>query len=139
MFTGIGASNQIFVLRDYLPVELMGDRNILYQIHNRYLAILAEIGLFGFLAFIWFRVTIIWRALKASINTVDPYVAIFLAGLMAAQIGNAYHMSADAFDQRLPNQIVWFGAALITATVRLSKTTKHLENPLTLAETNLSI
>jgi hypothetical protein len=135
MFTGIGASNQIFVLRDYLPVELMGDRNI-YLIHNKFWSIWAETGLFGFLALIWFLLALAGQAIRTVITSVDPYVVIFIASLLAAGIAYTFRLTNDPFDGRPEVQLLWFLAALIAVTARLAKETGQIGDPLNNIEVN---
>lgn len=54
-FLGTGAGNFVRTLPDYLPAELAAGGSWVFQpVHNIYLLILAETGLFGLLAFVFF-------------------------------------------------------------------------------------
>ena len=85
MFTGVGVNNMwlIALQRDYLPLELAG-RKQLNVIHNKYLLVWVELGLFGFLAFLWFLLAACVRALRALIHASDAKASITITGLLAA-------------------------------------------------------
>lgn len=127
-FTGIGASNQLFVMPDYLPIELMGEK--LYLIHNKYLSIWVETGFFGFFFFTLFLLSIVYTTSTHILKAPDPYVAVILAGFLGATLGHAFHMTSDPFDGRTRIQMLWFAAAMVAVIIRLSETHAHVEDPM---------
>jgi len=127
MFTGIGLNNLWLVMRDYLPLELLGSKHsqYLYIVHNKYLLVWAETGLFGFLAFLWLLLAACRRALQALIQTKDVYTSIVITGLLSALVVYLLHMSSDPFASRVRMQPVWLIMALIAATSQLAGETEQ--------------
>ncbi len=130
LFTGVGLSNSWFVIRtgDYLPEEMLGKKlNIL---HNKYLTIWVETGLFGFLAFIWLLLATGKRALFALTHTKDRYTSIAVTGLLAALVVYSWHMTTATFSGRVRMQLLWLIVALIAATSQLAKNPERLKDPI---------
>jgi putative inorganic carbon (HCO3(-)) transporter len=122
MFTGVGVNNMWLVAlqRDYLPLELAG-RKQLNVIHNKYLLVWVELGLFGFMAFLWFLLAACVRALRALIRARDAKASITLTGLLAALVVYLAHMASDPFGARARPQFMWFIIALIAAISQLAR------------------
>jgi len=119
MFTGIGLNNLWYVRKDYLPLELIDHKeNIL---HNKYLTIWTETGLFGFLAFVWLMIAAARRAIKDALSTSDPNMAVVLVGLLAGLVVYMWHMTVDTFSGRPRMQFLWLILALIVALGRLAQ------------------
>jgi O-antigen ligase len=103
-----------------LPLELMG-RKQLNVLHNKYLLVWVEIGLFGFLAFLWFLLAACVRALRALIRASDARASITITGLLAALVVYLSHMASDPFGARSRPQFMWFIIALIAAVSQLAR------------------
>ncbi len=129
IFTGVGANNQRYFLEDtnYRPPELAEGRPA--AIHNTYLAIWVELGLFGFLAFLWLVAAGGWRALSTYLRTKDQYAALAVAGLLAALVAYLLQVLTEPLRPRRL-QILWLILAFIAATCQIVSETKDLEDPL---------
>jgi putative inorganic carbon (HCO3(-)) transporter len=130
MFTGIGVNNMRFVMddSDYVPLELMGRSRTL--IHNKYLSTWMEIGLFGFLAFIWLLLAAGRCAFQALMRAKDAHISVAITGLLAALVAYSMHMTTATFTGRARIQTLWFILALITATSRIAKKTEGVKDPI---------
>jgi putative inorganic carbon (HCO3(-)) transporter len=113
---GVGSNNFQLVMYHYLTSDFrMGFR---YAVHNKYLLVLAETGILGFLAYLVFLLGILrtaWRCWKLS----DPVFSPLALGFMAAFAGHMVHMSVEVFRGRPITQLVWLLAGLLTAMYRL--------------------
>jgi O-antigen ligase len=124
-FTGIGLNNLWLVQNDYLPIELMRiDIKYRYIVHNKYLLVWSETGLFGFMAFLLLLLAAAGRALRALVRAVDPYVSITMAGLLVALSVYLIHMMSDPFNARPRLQLLWLIIALIAAVSRIAREKK---------------
>lgn len=128
VFTGIGANNQRFVVDDdaYAPPEMVGRERT--TIHNTYLAIWVELGLFGLAAFAWLLMAGGRRVLSALRRTADRYASVVISGLLGALTVNALHMAVASFTHRRM-QFLWLILALISVVGRLASQTQELEEP----------
>jgi O-antigen ligase len=128
-FTGVGANNQhYFVVEEsYRPPELAVARPA--AIHNTYLAIWVELGLFGFLAFLWLVLAGGWRTLSAYLGAGDRFAAVAVAGLLAALVAYVLQVLAEPFRPRRL-QVFWLILASTAATCRIVEETDELEEPL---------
>lgn len=81
-FLGVGAGNFVRTLPDYLPAELSANGSWVFQpVHNIYLLILAETGLFGLLVFVFFLSRIAklgFENLKKQAHFAPFFVLFFL-------------------------------------------------------------
>ncbi|MFW6116113.1 MAG: O-antigen ligase family protein [bacterium] len=126
MLMGVGANNQRFVLDDeaYVPSEMLGQERT--AIHNTYLAMWVELGLPGFVTFVWLLVAGASLALSISRRTRDRYVSVIISGFLGALTVNALHMTVASFTGRRM-QFLWFVLALIGVTARLASGSQELE------------
>jgi O-antigen ligase len=129
MIAGVGLNNSWLVIKSgrYLPLELMGRR--LNVLHNKYLTVWTETGVFGFLVFIWLLLATASRALLSSIHAKSDYKTIIMAGFLAALIAFMYHMLSDPFSARVRVQLLWLILALIAATSRIPESREELKGP----------
>jgi O-antigen ligase len=129
LVTGVGANNQRYFLEDtnYRPPELAEARAT--AIHNTYLAIWVELGLVGFLAYLWLIAAGGWRAVFAYIRAKDEYTAIAMAGLIAALVAYAIQVLTEPLRPRRL-QVLWLILAFIAATSRVVVASEQLEDPL---------
>lgn len=128
MLTGVGANNQSYFLVDdrYRPPELIGATPA--AIHNTYLAIWAELGIFGLLAFLWLVTAGGWCALSAFVRTRDQYAAIALIGLLAALVAYLVGVLTEPLRPRRM-QALWLTLAFIAATSRIAGEIKEPQEP----------
>ena len=69
-FFGIGVNNYFFALQKYAGPEFTGEW--LAIVHNQFLLVWAEAGVFTLLAFVAFLVSVIWRGWRAITRATDP-------------------------------------------------------------------
>lgn len=121
MFTGIGLNNLHSVMRDYLPLEMLEMRNwkFLHIIHNKYLIIWTETGLFGFLSFLWLLLAVGRSAFRSLRCSKGAYASIAITGLLAALVIFSLNMTTQLFTGRMRLQMLWCVFALIAAVSRL--------------------
>jgi putative inorganic carbon (HCO3(-)) transporter len=130
-FTGIGVNNLWLVMHDYLPLELLGlKRQYRHLIHNKYLLVWTETGLFGLLSFLWLLAAACRRAILSLRRASDPYTSIVMAGLLAALAVYLIHMLSDPIATRVRMQLFWFILALITATSRIARNSEGTRDPI---------
>ena len=86
--------------------------------HTVLAAVLAELGLVGFLAMIWFIV----RTLRISITSIrtmeDEYLRAFTIGLVAVFVSGQVNQSLNG---DFSNNIFWFYTGLLFAVIRLER------------------
>lgn len=124
--TGVGANNFDVRKFDYLPPELVGvQRKYVYIVHNHYLLIWAELGVFGLAAFIGMLAVAAFQAIKHLIRQQDARFFILAASLLGALSGYCTHMRSDVFATRSHVTLLWLMIALITAINRLPKQTRE--------------
>jgi O-antigen ligase len=111
-FMGVGANNFALEINRYVTSKYVGD--FLYVVHNRYLLVLAETGIFGLFTFLWFLFSTIrrgWQTWKIQHDDLSPLALAFFLSI----IGNMVHMHFDIFHGRAMNELLWLFAALITS------------------------
>ncbi|MCP4626868.1 MAG: hypothetical protein GY850_25675 [bacterium] len=109
---GVGTNNFAFVMFEYMTYELQGIW--LHTVHNKYLAVCAETGIGGLLAFLWFLLSSIgkgWKCWKLQ----DPLLAPLALGIATAIIGHMIHSNFAMFQGRVSIQSLWLNSALVVA------------------------
>jgi O-antigen ligase len=127
--TGIGVNQHWTVVADeeYLPPELLGRE--LFPIHNVYLTVWVEIGIFGFLAFLWLLGAGAVSALLGALRATDRYVSIAMAGLLAALV--AWLVNVLVQPWRPPRMLMlWLLLAIIAASCRIARETIGMQDPM---------
>jgi O-antigen ligase len=109
---GVGANNFAVTIKRYATSEF--SEEWLYTVHNQYLLVWAEIGIFGLIAFTWFLLAILRRGWQAW-TLHDRFLSPIALGFSAAILGHMLHMFVDFFIQRPQVQLLWLIAGLITA------------------------
>ena len=112
---GVGANNFAIRIEDYLR----GDTALewIFTVHNKYLLVWAENGLFALLAFCAFLLITIWRGLFAitTKHTLAPLAVAIGCGVIATGI----HMNFDIFNSRPQVQSLWILAAVAVVVRRM--------------------
>jgi O-antigen ligase len=109
---GVGANNFGTVMNDYAGSEFRHEW--IYTVHNQFLLVCAETGIFGLMAYLWILLSVIrngWRIWKAGDEMFSPLAL----SMVAAVCGLMSHMFVDIFSGRAVVQLVWLFAALLTA------------------------
>jgi putative inorganic carbon (HCO3(-)) transporter len=115
---GIGANNLTVVMPRYLTSEFRSEW--LYTVHNTYLLVWTEVGIFGllaYLAFLFGALRLGWRCWKFGSPLLSPLALAFMAGIA----GNMLHQGVDIFTDRPIQQLLWLIAGLLAAMYRLCK------------------
>lgn len=125
MFTGVGANNQHYFVNniDYIPADMVGITRT--EIHNTYLAIWVELGIFGFLIFIWLLFAGCWYAYSAYRNANNKFTSITMLGFLGALSVFVIHMTVATFTGRRL-QFLWLILGLITAGWHLVNTNREI-------------
>lgn len=109
---GVGVNNYGINLPNYAGPQF--DGAWMYTVHDRYLLVWAEAGVFALLAYLTFLGVTLrrgWRALRRR----DPLLSPIAVGLTAAVAGQMVHMAVDIFQDRPQVEGLWLVAALIAA------------------------
>ncbi len=113
---GVGMNNYGIVMQDYLTTEIRGEW--LHLVHNKYLLIFAEMGLFGIASFLLLILGMMWlgyRCVQADHTLLSPLAL----GIMASLICDGLHMMVDIFQARATVEMFWSLAALAVVASRL--------------------
>jgi O-antigen ligase len=115
---GVGANNFAFCISEYLTTDLFGAWR--YTVHNKFLLVWAELGIFGLATFLWFLLSTLrcgWRCWQSR----EQLLAPLALGLTAAVTGHAFHMLAEAFNGRPLTNLLGICAGLLAAMLVISK------------------
>jgi O-antigen ligase len=110
--TGVGVNNFGTVLPRYVPPHLGSEW--LYTVHNKYLLIFSETGIFGIAGFVGF---LVWTAVKGFQlwQKRDRFYSPIGLAIGALVVGHATHLIVDTFNYRPLVQMLWVLSALVTA------------------------
>jgi putative inorganic carbon (HCO3(-)) transporter len=108
---GIGANNYFNALRQYL-VQSPNSSVFRWVVHNKYLLVWAETGIFGLLFFVMFLISTIRQGFK-MVQTSDSFLSPLALSFAAAIAGQMVHMFFDVFHGRSQVQLLWLVAGLI--------------------------
>lgn len=109
---GVGANNFALHLREYLTPEMAAEW--ITTVHNKYLLVWAETGIFGFLTFLAFLLTTLrrgWRIWQLDDRLLGPIGL----GFTMALVGWMAHMFFDIFHNRSQVQLLLLLGGLIAA------------------------
>jgi O-antigen ligase len=107
---GVGANNYANALRQYLAQN--PDSSVFkWVVHNKYLLVWAETGIFGLFFFVMFLISTIRQGFKIS-QTNDSFLSPIALSFVAAISGQMAHMFFDVFHGRPQVQLLWLIAAL---------------------------
>ncbi len=132
---GVGANVFGVVMEDYITSEIRGEW--LYIVHNKFLLIFAEIGLFGIVSFLALMMGMIWlcyRCVKADHHLFSPLAL----GIIASLICDTFHMMVDILQARSSVETFWTMAALSVVAYRLLDVERPRPGPATATEHSVS-
>ncbi len=116
-FTGVGANNFTVALREFFTPEFA--QTWLYTVHNDYLRVLAEVGIVGLLAYLWFLIAAVQLARRA-VRSQSALVSAAATGCYAALLARFVEMNVDLFSGRLEVQSLTVLASLAAALCRMT-------------------
>ena len=116
---GVGVNNWELAARPYAEAAGFAGQWF-FTVHNKYLLLLSEIGLFGLLAYIVFLVSTIACG-RAAWKRGHPVLSPLALGLTAAVIAQSVHMFADIFNSRQQVMMLWLVAAIIMVIERVTR------------------
>lgn len=109
---GVGVNNFILSVREYLTPEFAESYRSV--VHNKYLLIWSETGIFALLSFVTFLITLIYVGWRSSFIQ-NKLVAAMTIGFTAALIGQMTHMAVARFTGRPQIFMFWMVAGIISA------------------------
>ncbi|MBN1453542.1 MAG: O-antigen ligase family protein [Anaerolineales bacterium] len=113
LWLGVGANNYALVAADYYTPDIGNLGDVIYQsVHNRYLLIWAETGLFGILAFVSLLLSSIaqaWRHIRSD----DHVRSLMAMGLGCSIFAVSIYMTASHFSPRPSVLYLWLMISLI--------------------------
>ena len=112
---GVGANNFTVAMNRCLTPEFR--QGFLFAVHNKYLLVMAETGLGGFLALVAFllgTVRLGWQCWRYHDQLLSPLALGLTTGIM----GHMVHMTVDVFRGRPTQQLLWVIAGLLAAMLR---------------------
>jgi putative inorganic carbon (HCO3(-)) transporter len=115
---GVGVNNNAHVAR--IKYRGFGEfrEEWFYTVHNKYLLICSEVGIFGLLAYLAFLISTIrigWQASQRS----ERGIRLLTLAMMFGVAGQMVHMFVDIFNSRAQIQVLWALAALIIVAYHL--------------------
>lgn len=119
-FFGVGANNFGINIQNYATPEFNADW--LYTVHNRFVLIWAEDGIFALVAFVTFLLGALrngWRCRRIT----DQALSMLSVGLMAGVLGQMIHMMVDILNGRQQVQLLMIVAGLLVALVAIKRET----------------
>ena len=114
---GVGIDNFTVAMDRYLTSEFR--RAWLFTVHNKYLLVLAEIGILGLLAYVAFLLGTLrtgWKCWRLQNPLLSPLALGFVGGIT----GNMVHQTVDIFHIRAIQELLWLVAGLLTVMHRIS-------------------
>lgn len=109
---GIGPNNFALIERTYVTSEFVGEW--FFVVHNKYLLVWAETGLWALLAFLCFLGSTLRRGWHQW-SLADSILAPLALGFTAGIVGHMWHMFFDVFHSRAHLQTLWVISAFIVA------------------------
>jgi putative inorganic carbon (hco3(-)) transporter len=113
---GVGINNFTVVMDRYLTSDFR--EGWLFAVHNKYLLVLAETGIVGFLAFLAFLLDALRKGWQCWVHR-DPLISPLALGFAAGIAGHMVHMTVDVFRGRPTQQLLWLLAGLLAAMHRI--------------------
>ena len=115
--TGVGYGYWAFK-NTFLEYSIKGSQA--WHSHNMYLEIIAEMGIFGMLTFVWFILSLFITTGEFIIKTKDRYLSYVSAGLLAGFLSIMVHGIAEHI-LYMPKSVIlfWVFAAFISSTMNI--------------------
>jgi putative inorganic carbon (HCO3(-)) transporter len=119
---GVGANNYPNALRLYLA-QNPNNSVFRWAVHNKYLLVWAETGIFGLIFFLMFLISTIRQGFKI-VQANDIFLSPLALSFAAAIAGQTVHMFFDVFHGRPQVQLLWLVAALVMVMSHMIKSEK---------------
>ena len=125
---GVGAGNYALVTRDYYTADVGAPGDVLdISVHNAYLGVWAESGIFALLGYLGFLGIAILKA-RSCAKSRSRFVSLMGIGLSLAIVSLCIQMFTDTFILRSITLFVWIMVALATSLPHLEQT--HFDHTL---------
>jgi putative inorganic carbon (hco3(-)) transporter len=92
--TGIGLNTYSLEMEKYTSIYV--PNSWIYLVHNKYLLIWAETGIFGLISFLWL-LWVSFAKLPRLIRSKDPFISILGMGLVGSFIAISIHMNFESY------------------------------------------
>jgi O-antigen ligase len=115
---GVGVNNYMFIIPKYLNSEFAS--TWVRVVHNKYLLLWAESGLFAMLTYLWFLFDTLYRGWR-TVQRDHPYYSPLALALSAAIVGWMIHMNVALFHDSIQVICLTLAAGMIAAMNRLSR------------------
>lgn len=109
---GVGVNNYGINIPKYAGPEF--DGSWIYTVHDKYLLVWAEAGIFALLAFVWFLLATLRRGWRCNLAS-DRLLSPLAVGMAAGLAGQLVHMGVDIFQDRAQVEGLWLVAALLAS------------------------
>jgi O-antigen ligase len=103
-------------MKGYIPADY--GNKYLYQVHNTYLLILAELGVVGFAAFLLLGRRLFQAAISASHAADDPLRAALGLGLILTMVQVCVHMMVEAYVTKPALSLLFILVAVVSAAAK---------------------
>jgi putative inorganic carbon (HCO3(-)) transporter len=123
---GVGINNVGLNVPSYAGPQF--DGTFIYEVHDKYLLVWSEAGIFALIAFVTFLAVTLRRGWRAA-RSRDPFLSYIALGLTAGLMGQIVHMGVDLFESRPQVQLLWLVAALLAALCAMLERERHQAGP----------
>ena len=117
---GVGANTFRSVVRQYATTPDL-QRIYLQQVHNQFLLVFAETGIFGLAAFLWLMITILKQGASCLRQKDNRFLSSLVIGLRLAVVASIIHMMVDIYNSYILLGNLFILAGLLTAAENLAK------------------
>jgi O-antigen ligase len=117
---GVGLNTFGTVMLEYDTMHF-GPQNV---VHNVYLLLSAECGVFALLAFLWFMLAVARQAVKAM-HSPSVYLSMTATAILGGLVGLWLQMNVEIINTGPPVQVFWFFAGLLAGINGLREPDSH--------------
>jgi len=111
-YLGVGANNYDFYIRNYWSIEDVFTK--IAVVHNYYLLMIAQLGIVGFISFLWLLIAFFTR-IRAAMRSRVRYFRQIAVGVMASFICFLLAALMDGYQGMVLLYIFWGLAAMVEA------------------------
>lgn len=120
---GVGANTFENTMKEYASGDLA--HVYLYQVHNQYLLVLAETGIFGISAFLWLLARLCRQSIRCFTIRGDRMCHSIGLGVLLVTIASMIHMNVDLYTSRLLLGNMFLLTAVSSACINIHNCRRH--------------